>query len=435
MVIHRTNSGHPDENGSTWSDETFILALRHALRNIYDPDELKKSRLLHLLSFDESAIPLSLQNILTSAVRELKPDSTLSSQSDAWRIYNILNSRYIQQFQQDEVARSIGLSSRQMRRLDRLALMALSEFLWSHYRKDVQAKNKPVLDPSKAGEEYDESKSASQPNELNWLERTQAQEVISVASLVLAIKKTIEPLTRSLNISVEYVVPEDLPDMVVKLLPLRQAVLTLLTRLLSGSHDGKILIEAKNHLHYDLITIDPHGIIFDAPTPDPEVRETLRIANQLVALSGGAIEIAPLLPKSGFEQITLTLPASEQVAVLIIDDNEDTQLLFQRYLAKTHYMYIGARGFEQVMEALERTIPHIIVLDVMLPDIDGWELLERLRENPKTRQRPIVICSILPQEQLALMFGAAAFIRKPITRESILKTLDELSWRLRQEAD
>jgi len=424
-----------DGNDSTWSDEAFILELRHALRNIYDPDELKKSRLMQLLSFGEGEIPLSLQNILTSAVRELKPDSTLSSQSDAWRIYNILNSRYIQQFQQDEVARSIGLSPRQMRRLDRLALMALSEFLWSHYRKDFQAKNKPVLDPGKAGDEFDESKSDSQPNELNWLERTQAKEVISVASLVLAIKKTIEPLTRSLNIVVEYVVPEDLPDTVVKLLPLRQAVLTLLTRRLSNSHDGKILIKADYHLDYVLITIDPHGIIFDAPAPDEDVRETLRIANQLVALSGGAIEISPLLPGLGFEQITLTLPASEQVAVLIIDDNEDTLLLFQRYLAKTHYMYIGARGFEQAMEAIERTVPHIIVLDVMLPDIDGWELLERLREYPKTRERPIIICSILPQEQLALMFGAAAFIRKPITRESILTTLDELSWRLRQEAD
>ena len=66
------------------------------------------------------------------------------------------------------------------------------------------------------------------------------------------------------------------------------------------------------------------------------------------------------------------------------------------------------------------------MLDVMLPGIDGWELLGRLREHPRTRNVPVVISTILPQEQLALALGAAAFLRKPINRETLLSSLDRL---------
>jgi CheY-like chemotaxis protein len=432
MVIHRTNSGHTESAGGSWSDETFVLALRHALRNIYDPDELKKSAILSLLSLGDSETSLSLQNILTSAVRELKPDSSLSSQSDAWRIYNILNSRYIQQFQQDEVARSVGLSARQMRRLDRLALMALAEHLWIHYRKDTQYQ---ATDPGLTSNTSIESNFGRQSNELAWLEQTQAKEVISPLNLTNAITKTIEPLTRSLNIAVEYAIPDELPDVVVKLLPLRQAVLTLLTTFVNHCHDGKIVMRAKAHLQYVRIQIDADCISAEQPVLKNEMIESLKIARQLVGISGGTIEVAPSLFSPGFDQIILSLPVSEKIVVLVVDDNEDTLLLFQRLLAKTQYLVIGVQNPNQAMAAIEHTIPHIIILDVMMPEVDGWELLERFRELPKIHDRPIIICSILPQEQLALMFGAAAFIRKPITQEVILRILDELSWQPRPESD
>jgi CheY-like chemotaxis protein len=73
----------------------------------------------------------------------------------------------------------------------------------------------------------------------------------------------------------------------------------------------------------------------------------------------------------------------------------------------------------------EEITPRAIVLDVMLPGIDGWELVGRLREHPRTRDVPIVICTILPQEQLAMALGAAAFLRKPVAREVLLEVLDQ----------
>jgi CheY-like chemotaxis protein len=66
-------------------------------------------------------------------------------------------------------------------------------------------------------------------------------------------------------------------------------------------------------------------------------------------------------------------------------------------------------------------------LDAMLPGTDGWELLGRLREHPSTRHIPIIICTILPQEQLAHTLGAAGFLRKPVKQEEFLKLLDQLA--------
>ncbi len=72
----------------------------------------------------------------------------------------------------------------------------------------------------------------------------------------------------------------------------------------------------------------------------------------------------------------------------------------------------------------EEFAPRIILLDVMMPGVHDWEPLGRLREHPATRSVPIIVCTILPQEQLALALGAAGFVRKPVSREALLAALD-----------
>jgi CheY-like chemotaxis protein len=68
----------------------------------------------------------------------------------------------------------------------------------------------------------------------------------------------------------------------------------------------------------------------------------------------------------------------------------------------------------------------VVLLDVMMPEVDGWELLGQLRQNPATSHLPVVVCTILPQEELARSLGANAFLQKPISRDDFLRVLDEL---------
>ncbi len=63
----------------------------------------------------------------------------------------------------------------------------------------------------------------------------------------------------------------------------------------------------------------------------------------------------------------------------------------------------------------------------MMPDMDGWEALGRLRQHPLTQHVPVIICTILYEQELALSLGASGYLRKPFTREAFLAALDQLS--------
>jgi CheY-like chemotaxis protein len=110
--------------------------------------------------------------------------------------------------------------------------------------------------------------------------------------------------------------------------------------------------------------------------------------------------------------------------VLVVDDNADVLQLLQRYSAGTRYRLIGTRDPEQVLSLTEKFSPQVIILDVMMPQVDGWRVLGRLRQHPRTSHIPIIVCTILAQEALALSLGASAFIRKPVTRQVFLAALD-----------
>jgi CheY-like chemotaxis protein len=118
------------------------------------------------------------------------------------------------------------------------------------------------------------------------------------------------------------------------------------------------------------------------------------------------------------------VPAVAQVPVLVIDDNADTLQLLQRYTMGTRFRFMGSRDPEQALERAAEASPSVIVLDVMMPEIDGWKVLGRLREHPVTGGVPIVVCTILAQKELALSLGASGFIRKPMTRQEFLGCLD-----------
>ena len=145
---------------------------------------------------------------------------------------------------------------------------------------------------------------------------------------------------------------------------------------------------------------------------------------RLVELSQGSLEVhAPQAPGQRF-LATITLPARERIPVLVVDDNADTRQLLQRYLSDTRYRFEGAADADRALEMAEAVSPQVIILDLMLPTVDGWELLGRLRQRNCTRDVPILVCSILPLGRLAATLGATGFLQKPVSREDLLAALD-----------
>jgi CheY-like chemotaxis protein len=124
--------------------------------------------------------------------------------------------------------------------------------------------------------------------------------------------------------------------------------------------------------------------------------------------------------------VRLMLPAFKPVVVLVIDDNQDILDLFQRYTHGTRFHLVGTRDPRRAVGLVEKHAPRGIILDVMMPEVDGWQMLGRLRRHPVTGHIPILICSIVSQEELANSLGARGFLRKPVTRKNLLDALELL---------
>jgi CheY-like chemotaxis protein len=111
--------------------------------------------------------------------------------------------------------------------------------------------------------------------------------------------------------------------------------------------------------------------------------------------------------------------------ILIVDDNPDTVSLFNRYLANLPYQLLSTDHEDDAMLIAQRTPLTCIILDIMLPDKDGWQILQSYKNHPLTQHIPVLICSVLEMQELALSLGADGYIKKPPTRDEFLATLSQ----------
>ncbi len=405
------------------ANPVFVRALQRALQHLYDPAELRRSPLVELLGANQREDPTSyLRHVLTEAIQSLKPRADVPPQANAWRTYHVLRQRYVESFTMADIAASLAVSPRQLRRLHALALQALADYLWASHSLAEKAPDRPPS-PSHAAASPE---SLTQAQELEWLKRSSPNEAVDVAAAIESSLTVVAPLMAALAVRAECTVPEGLPPLAVQPTAFRHALLSILTPAIRSSREGCIHIAARAHLPQVWITLEASGGEPGAASLSEEHSENLRIAQQLVALSGGSVELAPGEGAHAAFTIRLALPAAGQIAVLVVDDNADALQLYERYLTGTRYRFTGISDPRQALAVAEKLEPQVIVLDLMLPQVDGWELLGRLRAHPKTRQVPIVVCTILPQEDLALALGAAVLIRKPVSLEGFLATLERV---------
>ena len=112
-----------------------------------------------------------------------------------------------------------------------------------------------------------------------------------------------------------------------------------------------------------------------------------------------------------------------QFNVLAVDDIPLNLLLVQKMLSKFNFQLRTAANGQQALDAVSQKKPDLILLDLMMPGIDGFEVIRRLRENPETADIQIVILSALnSNEDIVKGFnvGANDFIMKPIIMEKLL---------------
>lgn len=113
----------------------------------------------------------------------------------------------------------------------------------------------------------------------------------------------------------------------------------------------------------------------------------------------------------------------ERNTILVVEDNPQAAKLLSLYLAQAGYRVLIAQNGSQALMLAAQHHPMAITLDLLLPDMDGWQVLTELKAMPHTRNIPVVIVSVLDRQALGFHLGALDYLVKPVERAELLHAL------------
>ncbi|MFN4217970.1 MAG: PAS domain S-box protein [Candidatus Bipolaricaulia bacterium] len=153
----------------------------------------------------------------------------------------------------------------------------------------------------------------------------------------------------------------------------------------------------------------------------------LSIAKAIVERHHGTITVTSALGQGS--TFTVRLPAlarPERPLVLVIEDEVAIARLIATYIEKMGYRAVMAYSAREGFDHAVRLKPDLITLDVLMPDLDGFALIQQLKQHPVTANIPVIFLSIVQDKQQGLRLGASAFLTKPIDERKFYETVRAL---------
>jgi CheY-like chemotaxis protein len=112
---------------------------------------------------------------------------------------------------------------------------------------------------------------------------------------------------------------------------------------------------------------------------------------------------------------------------LAIDDNPDVVAIVRENLADAGYQVVGASTAAEGLAKAQELRPSAITLDIVLPDRDGWQVLHDLKQDPATRDIPVIMLTIVDNKAMGFRLGAADYLVKPLDSAALLATLARMA--------
>ncbi len=139
-------------------------------------------------------------------------------------------------------------------------------------------------------------------------------------------------------------------------------------------------------------------------------------------------------PAASIEQKISSLPKpGKNNRVLVVEDDYATSKLLSNYLTKWGYKPVIVNSAEQTLKIIEKENFLSILMDIELPDSNGFELLKTLREHKATKNTPVIVCSVEPEQQKAFLMGAVEYFVKPINYKFLVEVLQ--SYKLKRDSN
>jgi len=133
--------------------------------------------------------------------------------------------------------------------------------------------------------------------------------------------------------------------------------------------------------------------------------------------------IAPEKPKAAETAIQSTTTAPDGIKVLVIDDDPNVRDLMARFLASEGIEAVTAGDGEGGLLLARKMVPNLIFLDVLMPRMDGWTVLGALKSDRTLSEIPVVMMTILNDQEMGYMLGASEYLNKPIDRNRLSTVL------------
>lgn len=388
----------------------FVSSVRDVLAHFYDHAYLiQHPLLLELLGSADrqpTAAARELRRLLLDAVEELRPRPNTPADDPAWRPYAVIHSRYILGKELEEVERELALGRRQIQREQRRGLAALALALWE---------KRPA-----AAEVVDSGQESPLLQEISRL--AAETDTVQLQPLLASAVAATQPLAQRCGVRLqvalgfsEHVLGD--PSL------LRQLVVAALSFAIRAAPGGELRVGTGRLGGKATLTLiaSPGTSLPAQPSALPAALIALAEAQRgeiTCQADGKSLRLEIRLP-TGYGEST----------VAIVEDNEDVVALFARYLAGQGYRLVPVHESSAALDRLAELMPAIVILDVMMRDVDGWEILQRLKADPGLRQIPVVVCSVLDEPELAYSIGADAYLRKPVRPAQLLQCLSAVSRR------
>jgi CheY-like chemotaxis protein len=161
-----------------------------------------------------------------------------------------------------------------------------------------------------------------------------------------------------------------------------------------------------------------------AEEQEPDVDTEMVEDDELVVLAQGEID-ARKDGYAGLSQGPVSESKESKKRILIVDDDRSFLELAERLLLKEGFSAISTNLPRSVRQLARTVRPDLILLDIVMPDFNGWDVLEALQKDPVTVSIPVVILSILDEKKRAYEAGAVGIVAKPVDRAELLRTVNE----------
>jgi len=387
--------------------DTFTRQVGLALAHLYDPDVLRGHSLVEIYGIRDRSNPQAgLRSILIEGIEALKPKVDTPIDSRSWRVYRLLQLRFVQQLDQAQTAYQLGIGVRHLRREQKASVQVLADSLADKYQLDLDL-----------GKSAGEEKGIKE--EFFWLKSPVQEISTNPGEIFSGALEVAGALAVKLGVHLQADIQVDLPPITIDPAGLRQLTISLVTYAINRAPGGQVVL--RTALQENFILLEVRGGTSGQIQPETgEDAARFSVACSILAENDIQVKINE---GSNYIFLVAMLTEAKLVKVLMIDDNPDMCQLAERYAKGTRYHFTCTPNADNLFEIVKEIRPQAILLDVMVPGMDGWEILGRLRQNPLTGDLPVIICTVLPERDLALALGAAAFLPKPVTREVLLATL------------